>query len=197
MTDEIEIRVGIPEALRQEAAELYDEAFGAKFSVAVPDREKRLRLLADSLSLSFSVAALARGRLVGLAGFQTPQGSLTRGMTAGKLFRHLGIFGGSRAALVFSLYERKPQESVLLMDGIAVSKEMRGKGIGTGLLEELKRYAREQGFARIRLDVIDTNEAARRLYERRGFVPTHTEEFGYLRGFLGFGASTTLMYTVG
>ncbi|MCG8456904.1 MAG: hypothetical protein MI919_11540 [Holophagales bacterium] len=107
MIDEIEIRVGTPEAVRRDVDELYDEAFGAKISVAAPGRGKRLRLLADSLCLPFSVAALARGRLVGLAGFQTPRGSSTQGMTAGKLFRHLGVWGGTRASLVFSLYERK------------------------------------------------------------------------------------------
>ncbi|MCG8456905.1 MAG: GNAT family N-acetyltransferase [Holophagales bacterium] len=82
------------------------------------------------------------------------------------------------------------------MDGIAARKEMRGKGIGTKLLEELKRYAHREGFARIRLDVIDTNSAARRLCERRGFVPTHTESFGFLRRFLRFGAATTMMWSI-
>ncbi len=32
---QIEYRLGIPEVLRSEAGELYDEAFGAKFAVAV------------------------------------------------------------------------------------------------------------------------------------------------------------------
>lgn len=67
------------------------------------------------------------------------------------------------------------------MDGIAVKQDMRGKGIGTKLLDELKQYARDNGFSSIRLDVIDTNPAARRLYERQGFVLTRTGYFGYLR----------------
>jgi len=98
--------------------------------------------------------------------------------------------------MVFSSYERQPQESELLMDGIAVEQDMRGKGIGTKLLDELKQYARENGYSRIRLDVIDTNPAARHLYERQGFIPTRTEQFGYLRRLLGFGASTTMVFQV-
>lgn len=196
MTTEIHYQFGIPESLRNEAAQLYDEAFGAKFSVAVKNPQKRLSLIADSLAVPFAVVAIAEGKLVGLAGFQTPSGALTQDMTARKLFQHLGPLGGAWAATVFSLYERKLQKSELLMDGIVVSQAMRGHGIGTRLLEELKQYASAQGFSHIRLDVIDTNPAAKRLYERQGFVPTRTEHFGYLRWFLGFGASTTMLFQV-
>ena len=196
MTDEIQYQLGIPDSLRKDAAQLYDEAFGEKFSVAVRNREKRLRLLADSLLLPFAVAAIANGRLVGLAGFQTPQGALTKGITSKKLFRQLGLLRGAWAAIIFSLYDRKPKQSELLMDGIAVKQEARGKGIGTGLLNELKQYARDNGYSQIRLDVIDTNPAARRLYDRQGFIATRTEHFGFLRKLLGFGASTTMVFQV-
>ena len=95
------------------------------------------------------------------------------------------------------LYERKPKEGQLLMDGIAVRQDARGRGIGTRLLDEFKAYGREHGYANIRLDVIDTNPGARRLYERLGFVATKTEHFEYLRWFLGFGASTTMLCHLG
>ena len=175
MTAEVRYRLGIPEPLRNDAASLYDEAFEAKFSIAVPNKEQRLPLLAESRVLPFSVAAIANGTLVGLAGFHTREGSFTDGMTTRKLFQQLGLWGGLKAAMVFSLYQRQQHESELLMDGIAVSQAMRGKGIGTELLEKLKQYARENGYSRIRLDVIDTNPAARRLYERQGFVTTRIQ----------------------
>ena len=41
----IEFVRGIPEELRQDAANLYDEAFGAKFAVAVPSKAARIDLL--------------------------------------------------------------------------------------------------------------------------------------------------------
>ena len=104
MGDEIQYQLGIPVPLRDAAARLYDDAFLAKLSVAVRSREKRLALLADSLSLPFAVTATAEDRLIGLAGFQTPQGSLTGGSTVRKLIQHLGPAGGLWAAMVFSLY---------------------------------------------------------------------------------------------
>ena len=194
MTDGVQYQVGIPESLRSDAAELYDEAFGAKFALAVRDRDKRILLLSESLQLSFALSALENGTLAGLAGFHTSRGGLTGGMTLKELLRHQGLFRGLWAAMVFSLYERSTQESELLMDGIAVKEDMRGKGIGTKLLDELKKYAAANGYSSIRLDVIDTNPGARQLYERQGFIPTRTEEFAHLRRFLGFGASTTMVY---
>ena len=74
---------------------------------------------------------------------------------------------------------------------------MRGRGIGTQLFERLRAYASEHGYASIRLDVIDTNPGARRLYERLGFEATKTERFGYLRWLLGFGAATTMVLHLG
>jgi ribosomal protein S18 acetylase RimI-like enzyme len=115
-------------------------------------------------------------------------------MSYRQLISQLGFIRGNRAAILFSLYERKPVPGELLMDGIAVASKMRGKGIGTRLLEELIAHARREQFEQIRLDVIDTNPQARKLYERNGFVETKTEHFGYLRWLLGFGASTTMVY---
>jgi len=196
MTDEIQYQIGIPESLREEAAHLYDEAFGAKLSVAVPNQSKRRALLATSLVLPFAVVAITRGHLVGLAGFHTLQGALTNDMTVTKLFQQTGLLGGARATLVFSLYERRPHARELLMDGIAVRQDMRGHGIGTKLLAVLKQYAHEHQYCRIRLDVIDTNTAAKRLYEREGFVAIRTQHFRYLRWLLGFSAATTMIFQI-
>ena len=67
-------------------------------------------------------------------------------MTYRTLIQCLGLMRGNWAALVFSLYERslKPQE--LLMDGIVVDAEMRGKGIGTMLLNEVSAFADSNGY---------------------------------------------------
>lgn len=190
----IQYKLGIPEALRTNAAKLYDEAFGAKFALAIRNRNRRLALLTAALNARHGIAALEDGQLVGLTGFYSAEGSLTEGITFQTLIAHVGLIGGLWAALIFSLYERQPTAGELLMDGIAVSATMRGRGVGTGLLHELMTYARDHGYQTIRLDVIDTNPGARRLYERNGFIATELEDFGYLRWLLGFGASTTMKY---
>jgi len=190
----IEYLLGTPEEKRDEAAVLYESAFGQKFSMVIASQADRVKLISNSFLLQHSIAAISDGQLVGIAGFQTESGALTGGMNYRQLISQLGFFRGNRAAILFSLYERKPVPGELLMDGIAVAPKIRGKGIGTRLLEELVTYAKREKFDQIRLDVIDTNPQARKLYERNGFVETKTEHFGYLRWLLGFGASTTMVY---
>jgi len=52
---------------------------------------------------------------------------------------------------------------------IGVAPESRGRGIGTRVLEALVEVAREGGYRAISLSV-ETDNPARRLYERAGFV---------------------------
>ena len=194
MTGTVNYRIGVPELLRREAARLYDQAFSEKFSVAIRNPQKRRKVLAGALLLDYAVAAFCGDRLVGLAGFHTLRGALTGGMQSDLLLEQLGIAAGLWAAFIFSIYSRQPQPSELLMDGIAVNRDFRSQGIGTRLLDELKRFGRSNGYRTIRLDVIETNPAARRLYERLGFESIKSERFGYLRWLLGFGASTTMVF---
>ena len=179
------------------AAALYDDAFGAKFALAVPDRDRRVDLLEKCLMGDHAVVALEGERLVGIAGFHSPAGSLTGGIVLSSLIAHLGLLRAVRAALVFGFYERRPDAGELVMDGIAVAEDCRGLGIGTRLLQEVAAHGRAERYEHVRLDVVDTNPAARRLYERNGFVAVNTETFPYLRWLFGFGASTEMRLDLG
>ncbi len=189
----LEFTIGIPEQFRRDAAALYDEAFGPKFGVAVRSQCRRVELLSESFLLEFGIAAISKGTLLGVAGFKSNGGSLTGGMSYRRLVQVLGFLPGNWAAFIFSLYERKNEEGELLMDGISVRSDARGQGIGSRLLEQVESYAVAHSFSSIRLDVIDTNPNAKRLYERHGFSVTKSESFEWLRWFLGFGGSETLV----
>lgn len=56
--------------------------------------------------------------------------------------------------------------------GMWVAPEVRGRGVGTALVEAVVGWARAGKFKRVVLDVADGNDAAIRLYESSGFVPT-------------------------
>ena len=175
---------GFPDELRTQAAALYDSAFGAKLSRAIPDANRRIALLAEVFLPEF---ALSEGQIVGIVGFKSVSGALTGGMSLARLYSHLGTFGALRAILVLALYNRTRARDQLLMDGIAVAPSMRGKGVGSLLLHELQAFARTSGYKSLRLDVIDTNPDARRLYKRMGFIATRTTRFGYLAGYSASG----------
>ena len=196
MGDEITVQQGFPDELRSSAAELYDAAFGAKLAIAMPNPISRTAVLKAGFNPEFSFVAIRDGEMVGIAGFKTGRGALTGGISFRVLKDEIGFWGAIRAVLVLALFQRNHAAGQLLMDGIGVSPKMRGSGIGTKLLHSLIEYAKKEGHRSIRLDVIDTNPAARRLYERVGFVPVKTEQFAYLKRLLGFRAATQMKYSL-
>lgn len=66
----------------------------------------------------------------------------------------------------FSTFAARP---ALNIHDLAVSGTCRGQGIGTALIDEVERRAREKDCARITLEVRAENGAARNLYARYGF----------------------------
>ena len=66
----------------------------------------------------------------------------------------------------FSSFAARP---LLNVHDLAVIPTQRGKGIGSRLLAEAERYAREAGCCRLTLEVQESNERARGLYRSFGF----------------------------
>lgn len=194
MEPQFSIVKGFSEPHLSTAASLYDAAFGAKYGIAIPDTSTRLKVLEESFCLEFCMAAFHGEELVGIAGVKTNDGSFTGGFPFSMLKRHLGWWGACRALLILAMFNRKTTEGELLMDGICVSPDWRGHGIGTRLLDAVLQLGRDQGSTSVRLDVIDTNPNARRLYERVGFVVVRTERFPYLKWLLKFSAATQMQY---
>jgi len=54
---------------------------------------------------------------------------------------------------------------------ILVTPEMRRQGYATAMLTKLEKELAAAGYAELRLNVWDTNEAGRRLYDRAGYEP--------------------------
>jgi RimJ/RimL family protein N-acetyltransferase len=52
---------------------------------------------------------------------------------------------------------------------ISVRSTYQGRGVGTELMREAERYARERGIRRIELEVFGKNDGAYRLYRRLGY----------------------------
>ncbi len=193
---EITYTIGIPEIYRKKAVLLFEEAFGEKLSVAVRNKKLRLNLFTKCFDLKYGIAAIYRSQLVGIAGFSVEKKSLTSKMKYSDLIENIGFLKGNWAAFILGLYERKADKNQLLMDGISVDMEYRGHGIGEKLLTELISYAKTQGYKNIRLDVINTNPRAKKLYEKIGFVVIGKDRFPYLKLLLGFSGSEELIYRI-
>ncbi|MGW0697883.1 GNAT family N-acetyltransferase [Streptomyces sp. NPDC002867] len=195
-TGPVTVRRGVPAGAERRAAELYWDAFGRKPGPALNPPDRAVPFLAAHLNADRAVCALLGGQLIGLAGYQLGGRALTGG-SASAVLRAYGHLRGLHRLLLLALFERHPAPGQLVMDGIAVDPGIRGRGVGSLLIEEVAAVAVEQDCREIRLDVIDTNPRARALYERRGFTAVRTEHTPYLRGLLGFGAVTTMRRAVG
>jgi GNAT superfamily N-acetyltransferase len=67
---------------------------------------------------------------------------------------------------------RPRTEKALYIWDIAIEPAERGRGLGQAALEALHAWARDQGYERVGLHVFGSNEVARRLYLRTGYVET-------------------------
>ncbi|KGN33926.1 acyltransferase [Knoellia sinensis KCTC 19936] len=84
-------------------------------------------------------------------------------------------FAGDRPVGTVAIYhdDEQPPEEIYLI-GMWVSASVRGRGVGDLLVATALDAAREDGYARVHLEVAKENEPAQRLYERHGFAPTGT-----------------------
>lgn len=198
MDDALGFRIvdGFPADQRSKAAAMFWEAFRGKLHRLLGPEAKALHFIEAVLDASHAIGAVRQdGALIGVAGFKTADGAFVGGDFA-ELRSVFGWIGGLWRAGALSLLERPLQRDTLTMDGIMVSAEARGQGVGSALLSAVKAKAVELGCKRVRLDVIDANIRARALYERHGFVARRTEKLGPLRHIVGFRVSTTMVFNV-
>ena len=179
--------------LRRQAAQLYLDAFDRKLGPVLGRDQRAVGYLAQTLQLSKCIVALdPEGQLLGLAGFHDDRGGFVGG-GFGDLRQHYGLIGASWRGVLLSLFERAPPTDQLLMDGVVVTAQSRGLGIGTELLNGVGEVARTRELTAIRLDVVDTNPRAQELYQRNGFVATGQQSVWPLHWLFGFRKSTTMV----
>jgi len=186
------LRKGLPASLRLQGARLYWQAFGPKLGRVLGPEARALIFLDRVIAADQCLIALdERGLLLGLAGFKTTGGSFAGGTSAD--LRAIYGWAGAiwRGGLLLRL-NREIDRDCFLMDGLCVSEANRGQGVGTALLEALYDHAATLGYRSIRLDVTDTNPRARALYQRQGFMPTHTAHLGLMKHVFGFTSATTM-----
>jgi ribosomal protein S18 acetylase RimI-like enzyme len=86
---------------------------------------------------------------------------------------HLVALYGERLVGYVRVREKYPFEEgagVFGIFGLAVSPDARRLGVGSALLDAAEAEARRRGGRKLCLNVFGSNESARRLYERHGFV---------------------------
>ncbi len=74
----------------------------------------------------------------------------------------------------FGAFKPEPTiENCLFLDALHVTKDARGLGIGSKLINTIGKRAVEEGYSKMNISIVSGNEHARRLYVNRGV--THYE----------------------
>ena len=79
------------------------------------------------------------------------------------------------------------------IDGLAVLPAYRGQGVGTRLITALEAWATGQGLSMVRLEVVDTNPRAEKLYRRIGFEAVCEQTVWPVGTLFGFRSSTVMI----
>ena len=167
------------------AVELYFNSLKEKLEPILGSDERAKKLLASSITADQCIAAIHEEKIIGILGVQTKDGGFIN-PSLKTMTSIYGLIGGIvRLAGLALLYHRTKTEEVYV-DGVAVDPAMRGKGIGTKLLEALESKAVEKQMKMITLDVIDINPKAKALYERLGFIAIKNEDIWPLNWIIRF-----------
>lgn len=153
---------GLPDA--RAAAELHHRSWIATYGPLLPpDQAARLTLAEriDHWERLLSEPSADRGTLV----------AERAGRIVGLVEWEIGPRGGRAVGEVHAIH---------------VAPEDRGQGTGKGLLDAAVQAMRSLGVRRAVLWVLEDNRAARRFYERRGWVWDGTRIERSLGGFAGF-----------
>ena len=165
--ESLNISVGLPPASSAKVAALYFDIFSRKLG-AVLGRRAAVAMIADHISADRIIVARNAEEIVGIAGLKYDGTGFFAPDRRGFLKRYGPLVGRVRARLWASV-QTNPRPHQLLLDGLGVQADLRGRGIGTALLKAVDRRARELDKTEVILEVVDTNPQARALYERLGY----------------------------
>lgn len=188
--------LGIRPEHKEEAARLYAIAFQTKFLKILGRPEEVTQLLKEGINIQRAISAIsADNELIGITGFQLDNTSLTDIKFKDFVAKYGIIKGTFKYVILAVLFHRKPDnKSQLLMDGIVVKEGNRGRGIGKQLFMELEKFSNQSKMTSIKLDVIDENPKAKKLYESIGFVPTkYSKTPQFIYKLIGVGGVTTMV----
>ena len=180
----------LPIALKDSAVRLYLDAFRDKLGPILGRDGKALDVLQQNLDPAHCIAAVIDQRLVGILAVKSSKGSFLN-PSLKTMVPAYGIPGGILRMLGLALLDHSTAPGEFYVDGIAVVKELRGKGIGTCLLGLLERTALKKKMHSISLEVIDTNPKAEALYKRLGFKRTKKRNVWPLNCFIQFSFKST------
>jgi ribosomal protein S18 acetylase RimI-like enzyme len=187
----IQIRRGFEESERERVGSLYWEAFRRKLRPAFLNDATGLETIQAAVRPDRMLVARIAGEVAGVCGYNE-QGAGAADISWGALRTRLSLIASIRAVLVLGVLSSRKRGDALVLDGICVHSDKRGRGVGTVLLDAAVEHAGSLGLKAVQLSVVDTNPRAEALYRRRGFQTVGTGSLDLLAPLYGFDRHTTM-----
>lgn len=192
----IQIHFGAPKDQRRKIAKIYYEAFQDKLGVIFGNKRKAETLFSTSLCDERILVAYKDGVAVGFAGLQY-QGKKFMEPSLTQVVRIYGLETIRVLLFFFFSIFNNPKPNQLYLEILAVSKDQQNKGIGTKLIQSTIEHARSKKIPQIKLEVVNTNPKAKKLYQRIGFRKAKDHKIPYpFNTLVGFRIITEMHYNI-
>jgi ribosomal protein S18 acetylase RimI-like enzyme len=182
----------LPEGLADDSAALYLSALDDKLVPVYGGGSRARQALACGFNRHMCITAVEGDRLIGILGIQTATAKFMD-VTLNTLQPFYGTLGSLWRMALLAFLNHSPMANEACIDGLAVLPAYRGRGVGTGLIAALEAWATGQGLSVIRLEVVDTNPRAEKLYRHIGFEAVREQTVWPVGTLFGFRSSTVMI----
>lgn len=82
---------------------------------------------------------------------------------------YVGFFEGDNLIAVMDLIDGYPEKDIAFIGFFMVDADEQGNGTGTGIISEVMRYLKEQGFKEVHLGIDKGNPQSTHFWDKNGF----------------------------
>jgi len=175
---------GFNRDISREVAAIFVEGYEKDLAFLSKNREKLIEAFQKMICSDVFYFATLEGEIVGILACSNNQ---KRALTIDQTILR-NFFGYVKGSIAYHFmkdefnYQLSYQDGTGYIESIATGVKARGKGVSTALMN----YVLEnEDYHRYILEVVDTNEAAYRLYKKLGFIEFERkkERFSKMKGF--------------
>lgn len=174
----VRIRRGLAPTQAEPAAALYWRAFGHQILPLPVSAARGQALLLRCLHPYRALTADVDGVLIGLIGLRDGTGGLF-GPTPAQIQAIWPARTGRLLNAAAQLHRAGPASEELLVDGIVVAPEWRGRDVGGSLIRAAMAEAAARDFPGLRAEVAPGNRAGLALYQSLGFTQIGRARIGW------------------
>jgi ribosomal protein S18 acetylase RimI-like enzyme len=181
-------QIELTDSFKNKFADIYFQAFGRKITALIRPESKAREIIINSLNYDMALYALdERKNLLGFLGFQTGYKAFIR-YSYHNFREYFNPVSAFLKWIILKLSVPGLQKTEIRIDSIAVDGSLRGKGVGTALIEHFFNFAKINNYKKIYLEVVDTNPEAKKLYRNLGFNTKKRVNYYFFARRAGFSA---------